>query len=70
MKDKREKQNQVIMDMYLACHSQEEIAAALGYSEKAIYNWVRGSKIPKYISLACSAYLFDLPPYGARNNKS
>jgi len=36
MKDQRERTNQTIMDMYLACYSQEEIAAAVDMPQKTV----------------------------------
>ena len=36
MRDEREKTNQTIFDMFMACHSQEEIAEAAGVPRQTI----------------------------------
>lgn len=38
MRDEREKTNQTIFDMFMACHSQEEIAEVVSLSQKTIDN--------------------------------
>ena len=38
MRDEREKTNQTIFDMFMACHSQEEIAEAVQVTQQTIDN--------------------------------
>ena len=46
--------------------TQYDAAKNLGCSVRSIVNWEIGTnKIPKYIALATSALLFNLPPYGS-----
>jgi len=49
--------------------SRRKCSVALGCSERSLFNWEKGdADIPKYISLACSAYSLDLPPYEMLGN--
>jgi len=48
--------------------SQRDAAKFLGCSTRSIANWESGENIiPKYISLATSAVLMNVPPYGVIN---
>jgi len=45
--------------------SQAAAAAKLGCSRRSIQQWESGdNEIPKYIAMALSAVLFNLPAYG------
>lgn len=49
--------------------SRQQMAEAIGCSVGALRNWELGYyDVPKYIALACTAYVMNLPPYGVKIN--
>lgn len=47
--------------------SRQQMADAIGCSVGALRNWELGYyDVPKYIALACTAYVMNLPPYGVK----
>lgn len=47
--------------------SRSQFARKIGCSITALWNWENGNyRVPKYIALACSAYVMNLPPYGQK----